>query len=103
MVREGVEMDSKEVRVINTGEIVTATEETINFSGKVRLHIVHPIKGWITKNFKLVSKITAAEAGSGLEGISGGTDSSRAVAQKTELEQLLQVEVHDNLNYCTRR
>jgi hypothetical protein len=50
IVREGKEMDSDKVKIIESGTVV-AVEETVTLedSGKERLRISDPCEGWVTK------------------------------------------------------
>lgn len=60
LVRNGVERATDEVIVLNEGELVRAVEETFNAEGTIRLRIIEPVCGWISKLASLVCKVTAS-------------------------------------------
>ena len=58
ILRDGIDLTSRELRVIRFGSVVRCDKETINFDGTLRLHIIHPYIGWISKKRHLVKKLS---------------------------------------------
>jgi hypothetical protein len=58
VVREGLETTTQEITVLNTGEQVHVDEEAFNLDGTLRLHIILPVTGWISKLVGLLRKIS---------------------------------------------
>jgi hypothetical protein len=57
MVRTSKDMSSAEIQVLNKGSIIKAVEEIFLPDGKIRLRIISPIEGWISKRIGLVELI----------------------------------------------
>ena len=49
IVREGKELDSEKVKIIESGTVVAVEEEATLDSGKERFRISEPCEGWVTK------------------------------------------------------
>ena len=57
ILREGVDLTSRELRVIACGNVLRCDTETINFDGTFRLHVIDPFLGWVSKKRHLVRKV----------------------------------------------
>ena len=57
MVRDGPEIGSTEVVRLSHGTLIRSIEETINSDGTMRVHIIQPSDGWISKLKHLVEKV----------------------------------------------
>ena len=84
ILRDGIDLTSRELRVIRFGVVIRCDKETINFDGTLRLHVVHPYVGWISKKRHLVKKLNSHQSESAP--VSQATDEKRS-----ELDLLLNV------------
>ena len=56
-VRRGVRIDSDEVGIVQKGATVSAIAESFSDDGVIRMHIVTPMDGWISKRTGLVEVV----------------------------------------------
>ena len=84
LVRDGPEIGTNEVGIVDTGTTVRVVEETINGDCTVRMKIVSPVQGWISKTRFLVEKISSRDA-AGQEDASGSGNNTgtKSVPQKS--------------------
>jgi hypothetical protein len=101
LVREGLEIDSSEVRSLSAGDVVHAYEETYNSDGTLRLHIDRPVHGWISKLFGLVSRVTETLPVLTVDVTNSGSQNSTkdtpGTHKSTEMELLEKVD--DNMEF----
>jgi hypothetical protein len=80
-------VNSAEITTLKKHELVTAEAETVNSQGIVRLRIIKPVKGWISKRRSLVSKVGVC-----VEDSTGSGESLNTSSELSEEELLCRVE-----------
>jgi hypothetical protein len=66
LVREKCDLTSPEVTELPSNTSIEAVEECVSSDGKIRLRLVTPVAGWITKHPRIVCKLTDVEDKTGL-------------------------------------
>lgn len=98
ILREGIDLISRELRVVPYRCIIKCDKETINFDGTLRLHVIDPFSGWVSKKRHLVKRCNSAAVEQG-DAVTGKHDSVPVQSEKSEL-QVLQYLTEKNEFVC---
>jgi hypothetical protein len=103
LVRDGQEISTNEVASLNIGDIVHACEESFNSEGTIRLKLDSPVRGWISKIFGLVERVS----GEVVANLLGKSDKTAPVAVELPINDIVASEmdalekIEDNLEVLT--
>ena len=102
IVRESPELSSSQVTLLQKGTVVRVVGETLNSDAKVRLRIVGPVQGWISKLKGLVRRVSGGTTGSEKAGNNMAVDRrglSEASSQKLTSDWRTLEEIDDELEH----